>query len=558
MLLLVLAVAWRWWPLLHGHWRGDDAAILLHAVQARDMTAFWRPEVWQVLSTGNLTPWVTLSFQLDLALGGPVPAVFYGHQLVAAAALAVAGHGLARHWLPPAWAAGAVLLFLAGAPAATVIEDLMTRHYLEGLLLTLLALLAWLAALRQPASARWGWLGALAYAAACTAKEIYVPLPVLLLAWPGAGPLARRVRLLLPYAGVLALYGAWRLWMLGATVGGYSASGALLSAAGFGAYAAALARFPGFLFGAAAVPVAGVLAAAAALAWRRLAGPRLAFAGLLAALLLAPLFPLALSPGLNGPDRYLLGVWAGAVAGMVALLRAAALAARPAEQALAAASGAAGAAAAGQWRWPPLVAALALACGIVAARWHDARLEGPRRAVHAEFEAFSRFVLVHGAEVAYRPTEVLLRNFWSIDCLCQLKAREGGSCPVPLLLGWAVPAAPQRLFDYDPARRMLVENSAALPQALREATALDPQRPLTVDLTLRDGWAAWQLGPETRGRYFIVSPVLGRFELPPQGQLRTPHTGTAFTIVYESPEGWATASAPLHIRRGERVRWQRP
>ncbi len=121
-LALPLLVLFCWPGITGGFWRADDPALVLHALQSPGLAAFTDPADWQRLSPSNLTPWVTLSFKLDLALAGPSPRAFYVHQLLSTALVAVAAYALARRALPPAWALLVVLLGLAGAPTAAVTE----------------------------------------------------------------------------------------------------------------------------------------------------------------------------------------------------------------------------------------------------------------------------------------------------------------------------------------------------------------------------------------------------------------------------------------------------
>src|SRR6185369_15458276 len=104
-----------------------------------------------------------------------------------------------------------------------------------------------------------------AYALAASAKEIYVPLVVLLLVVP-QGSWRTRLLLVVPFAAVALGYVFWRGWMLGGLLGGYAQGETLLSARMLGAAADTLGRFPEFLLGAPGRPVFGLLAGLAALA----------------------------------------------------------------------------------------------------------------------------------------------------------------------------------------------------------------------------------------------------------------------------------------------------
>ncbi|MAE94437.1 MAG: hypothetical protein CL910_07240 [Deltaproteobacteria bacterium] len=204
-------------------WTWDDTVILRHAWTYAPWQYFLVPESWQVLSGASLTPWVSLSFDLDLALLGLHPRGFYVHQLLALWLTASASHLLLRLYVRPSAALFGSLLFLLSAPAVAMSHQLMTRHYLEGLLFAVLALCAWVAAMRAEERRRRGWLLAaslLAYSLAVTAKEVFVPLPFILPFLPEAD-LKRRLRSLLPYLLPVGLYCVWRFFMLAALVGGF-------------------------------------------------------------------------------------------------------------------------------------------------------------------------------------------------------------------------------------------------------------------------------------------------------------------------------------------------
>jgi hypothetical protein len=541
-LALLLLVIGCWHGITAAFWRADDPALVLHALQSPGLAAFTDPADWQRLSPSNLTPWVTLSFKLDLALAGPDPAAFYLHQLLSAVLVALAAYALARRVLPAAWALLLVVLGLAGAPTAAVTELLMTRHYLEGLLFALLSLLAFLQA--RGGSAGWAWAGAAAYALAASAKEVYVPLVLVLACLPEArlaggqaqGP--ARWRLLLPYVLVALGYVVWRRLMLGDAVGGYGAGESLLSARSAGAMAHAVARFPADLFGRAwpAVMVLALLASPLALwgRWRWLA-----FAAVAGAAVLLPLWPLAAAPGLNGPDRYLYLLWWTLAAGLVALLRGASS------------------------RLPMAVRqrdALGLGLGallVLAAALQSAQAAGPRRELMRAFDAVGRFMVATDARSAFVAPDVVLATHWYVTALCEIRQRSGADCPQALIPGWALDDRVQRLAVYDPATGAMADASDRIAKERRRAAAIDQTRPLSITLALDGRFARWQLGPYRDGQYFLVSPVLGRYPMPPQGVLRTTLREVPLQVQFDAREGWRTASPVLVARAGQPLAWSR-
>ena len=547
---LLLLVAWRWHGITASFWRADDPALLLHALQSPGLAAFVDPADWRRLSPNNLTPWGTLSFKLDLALAGLRPAAFYLHQLLSAGLVALAAYALGRQALPPAWALAVVVLGLAGAPTDAVTTLLMTRHYVEGLLFALLSLLAFLRARaedRRAARAGWACAGAAFYALACSAKEVYVPLVLVLACLPAARPSpaaarpathATRFLLLLPWVLVALGYVAWRRAMLGDAVGGYGGAQPLLSFGSAAAMAQAVARFPAVLFGPAWGAVLLVALPAAVLALRGRPA-RLAFVALAAACVLLPLWPLVNGPGFHGPDRYLYLLWWAAAAGLVGALRGAAL-----RLPLAPA-----------WRE---AAGLGLAGLLVlAAALQSVAAARPREQAMRAFDAVGRFIVARDARDAFVAPDAVLASYWYVTSLCEIRRNAGAGCPQALIPGWPLDERVQRLSVYDPAAGAMADASARLADERRRAEAIDRTRPLSVALSIDGGVARWQFGPHRDGQYFVVSPALGRYPLPPQGELRTAQGEMPFQVQFDAREGWRTASPVLVVRPGQPVAWSR-
>jgi hypothetical protein len=188
-------------PITQAWWLADDPAILRHIIE------------YPLAENSNLTPLLPLSLGLDYAIFGLEPRGFYAHQLISLCGLAVVGYAVLTRYLAPCSAAAAMTILLTSLPAATLAQHLMTRHYIEGLVLALLASLLYLVALSRNAP----WIsvpGAVLYALAAAAKEIYVPLVLLL---PFLAPEQRwrtRLRYLAPFAAIAGAYSGWRLYML--------------------------------------------------------------------------------------------------------------------------------------------------------------------------------------------------------------------------------------------------------------------------------------------------------------------------------------------------------
>lgn len=201
-------------------WCCDDTQILKHATNFTPLQYFAVPGAWQALNNASLTPWLSFVYDIDLALFGYEPLGFYAHNLLTIMGCAWLIYLLVRHWVSPSWGLVAAFLFLVGVPSTVAAQQLMTRHYVEGLFFYLLAL--WLF-LRAFSSHRllFGLLAGAAFAVAASAKEVYLPLGFLVLILP-VGSWRQRLLAALPIWGAMLLYVPWRWYMLGDAVGGYT------------------------------------------------------------------------------------------------------------------------------------------------------------------------------------------------------------------------------------------------------------------------------------------------------------------------------------------------
>ena len=211
-----------------GWWLSDDPQVLLHAMTETPATVLFSPPAWRYLSTSSFTPLVTISFDLDLALAGLSPRFFYLHQIGAIALAAVLLFFLLkdRERTLAAWTGAAI--FIASPATVLAARGLMVRHYVEGLVFALIALLLWRAVHRAEDVRFRGLLSSLAavaYLLAMLAKEFYAPLPLIMIWQARAAGASWRMLMthLLPSAFSAALYIVWRTWMLGSG-GGYGES----------------------------------------------------------------------------------------------------------------------------------------------------------------------------------------------------------------------------------------------------------------------------------------------------------------------------------------------
>ncbi|MBC52389.1 MAG: hypothetical protein CMQ34_00985 [Gammaproteobacteria bacterium] len=537
------------------NWRWDDTQILLHSHQYSFWQDFLRPEVWQQFSPANLTPWLIFSFEVDMILFGLTPAAFYVHQLLAIAAAALMLYLCLGLWCRPMFAAAGAVLFVVGLPTMLVAEQLMTRHYIEGLVFALIAVYAFVWYLRTGKL----WLCLLAllmYALAVTAKEIYVPLPALLLLLPDAD-WRRRIIASLPFFAVTLIYALWRGYMLGSFSGGYVDSSEYLSPAFMGDVIASFVTFPALLTGAlwpVFVVLVGGLWLAYGVAQRRVPWRAL----LIAALVLLPLVPLVRSPGIVLADRYLLLPWvllsfslvwcADRVAASLdwQRLNAATLGLKPWH----------GKTALGMSPWLvlPLIAVVTLS--------HAVPVRQTVATVGTEFDVQADFIWGNEDTRAFVPSGNVLPAYWFVMGLSNLKQRiSGQGSPLPVVDDvYLAEQDVDLLYTYDAGCQCMRDISGDIPARLAAyRQRLRPDAELSLSYDYQQGYFSWQFGPWQEGSYHVVSDTLGVLPLPPAGQLRVTLADNApFYLRYTSPEGWVTYSQLNHVvHNGVAVEWSR-
>lgn len=544
--LLVLAILLNVGVLSAG-WRWDDPSILLHAHQFSIVQDMLDPAVWQQFSPANLTPLLILSLEIDLILAGLSPWFFYLHQLILLAAAAFLLFVLLRLWCETRFAIAGAVLFLCGLPVMTVAEQLMTRHYAEGLVLALISIYGVVRYLRTGSVLVWV-LAILSYALAVTAKEVYVPLPALLLCLPESS-LRKRLLASAPFFAVLAIYALWRSWMLPSVTGGYVDSASYFSVAFVQHVMATYLSFPRLLSGSAwPLFVALYLGLLCFYLWQKRAvviktGRAIAavwplFSVLVAVLVLAPLAPLVQSPGIVQADRYLFALWAALSFSM------AFFAGRFADRI------------SSSWSLP------ALGVLVVLSLLHALPGRQAMAAVGRAFDVQGEFIWQQDDAVAYQPSAEVLPVLWFVSGLADLKSGiSNGTSPVVVVDDiYLAQAQGKPLFAYDPQCQCMRDQSIDAGLRLQQwAATLRPQAPLSVRFEYQQRTVNWQFGPYTDGSYQLVSDLIGVIPAPAQGQMRALLAEDAgFYVRYQSPEGWQSYSDEFRINHdGPVINWVR-
>lgn len=516
-------------------WQIDDPQILKHAIDHGPWDYFFDPPSWRELSTAHLTPWVTLSLDLDLVLFGMDPRPLYLHQLASVTAAALATLLLLRLWVGPGMATLAVAVFLLGAPLGVAGFQLMTRHYLEGLTLGALAILCYVIAVR---TGRWRWalLGALAYLLACTAKELFPPLIGILPFLP-EGDWRQRLRFAGPYLGVAGIYVIWRIAMLGMPVGGYGGTTpeALPALARLG-----LTRAGEILLGQGGLGLAAALSLLASVIWILAQAPRRAPLAL--AIVGVALFPVVfVAQGLDA--RHLLGVW---WALCVALALGLAAAAR-------------------QRRGGGWLALLLIALPLAAIIPTGYKAAQTTVALARTYAAYGQLWLATNREtvILVKPPLADMGHYFS--GLTDVTERLSGPRSFPIRAVDEIDLVDvdlgrQAVWTLNPECICMHDISAQIPDLLAAWETRLAEQPLRVEVGYHEGLARWRFGPYQAGTYYLIDARdIGRIQLPVSGELRTAPRRLSFYIRYDAPEGWITYSPRLFISMSseEDVTWSR-
>ncbi|HVT43869.1 MAG TPA: hypothetical protein VMT00_05715 [Thermoanaerobaculia bacterium] len=530
-------------PALGGWWLTDDPQVLVHAIRHSPREILFDPEAYRYLSSSSFTPLVTLSFDLDHAIAGVRPWFFYLHQVIVALVAAVLLFRLLVRWLTPRLAMLTAIAFIASPMTTFAVRSLMLRHYVEGLVLALAALLVWGKGERSARSAPWDITAAGLYLVAMLAKEFYAPLPLLMIAFAltSGQNLVRTARRLLFPAAAAIVYLLWRWWMLGSG-GGYG--GDWPEAGSLAHLASRVGR---------AVIGAGVDPDATALATRL---------GLLAALVAAAATAILL---LRAFARTALHAFGFAVPSVVFLILPLLFLTEDFDR-----------------RYAFVASALLVtSAGLAASVWPAGHLRELLLALvamalaaggiieHAAFRIRTLQMVAEGQYVWRKhdsaPVLLAWSPGWYLEGLAELRSRDAGT-EAPRFLLSTVPLALREI----PSRAVWTSNpkSAAvtpLPEDLvasiqEESRRFEPDAPLAFRFRRRRNDLSWEVAPAGDRFTFLTYPRYDDFPLPGSGWRRLPRPDgpQRFRVRRDSLDGRWTISPPLELPSdGEELRWER-
>jgi hypothetical protein len=422
----------------------------------------------------------------------------------------------------------------------------MVRHYIEAALLATLAIGAWAAALRQAPGAKvWPFslLSAALYFAACMAKEIAVPLALLIPLLPASRgrpiDLVERVRLAIPHAVALVLYLGIRVAVLGPPLGGY---GFVVTPSGLPGLAAELpgkiaAEIVGRQFSVVGVIFAAALAAGVLSLLLPPGRRAAALTGLALLLALLPVLPVST---LMEP-RYAMPAWIVVAVAFAAGCRRLAASEHPARRQAA-------------------IALAVVAC--VSGLWLN-RQDWSRRFARVErMSDENRFYLeMKDGDVLRQPLTLaasLKELAWMKETV--YRRPSGGRWFQDDLYLCLHPGPLGRVWGWDSGFRGVVDLTARIP-ALRakHCSSIRNGAPLNAAFHFSPRGLFWELGPYRQGTYrFVLEDGVEVFEMPWKAGFALAAARLQLRVRYQSPDGWVTYSPELRLGRGSRFRWSRP
>ena len=507
---------------LSGYWRYDDSAILKHAIQYSPWQYFAVPEILNRLEMFNMNPLLTATYDVDFQLGGLNPRFFYTHHLMALWLASMATAMLLRQWTEPVWAWLGGALFLLGSPLAVIAQQLMCRHYIEGLWFVSLTIFFYRQAISRNRLG-YSFLSALSYFFAVSAKEIYVPV-VFLLPLIAEGDYKRQVRGFWPLLLVALLYVPWRYYMLGSFLGGMGLP------VDYGKALTLPYSMWEYLFGPFRLPAVCVFTFLLIRGLgRKLWNPVLAVFGIIA--LFAPLVPIASL--VSDVDRFYVGIWWAVC--LVIMIGLAEFSRHS--------------------RTTFRVALVLFAVFSTGAFIKNRQTQQRWSSVHREFDVQGRFLWSIDPQNVVILSSSVARNYWYVEDLFWLKKYVSKTALPPQICidEIEIESALQTkkpIWQYRSGEGLMKRSEEEAQLKISEWKKRLTPRPLSIFLRYdpRLRLMEWQAGPYEQGRYLFLTSTGGLWELPRSGRLHSSSLNDFdLYLRYDSPEGWVTYSDKLRF-----------
>lgn len=301
ILLLMLMAAWNAGMRVAPGWTADDGAHLRFSALYPVMRYLGDAELLRAASGANLTPLLNVFYSANLGLFGMDPAPWRMMVALLSALVAGAFYLASRQTMRPSLALAMTWVWIWGVPFFYVAATFMTAHYLLGMGAALLSLWTYTRWMRGGAAA-WLLAATACYALAIFAKEVYAPLPALLLL---QAPWRKTLRGMLPLALVAGIYLACRHVVLGTVVGGYR-HGDYLAGVGGVELLQRVLHLPVIMLGGSVPALLTGLVCLLLFGWLGKPVRHLTLAAVALGVVLLPLLPLVAAADLVEPDRYFL------------------------------------------------------------------------------------------------------------------------------------------------------------------------------------------------------------------------------------------------------------
>lgn len=537
---LVAAVFLLYAKNLSGYWRADDPQILLQALKYSWWEYFFIPGVWQTLSLANLTPWVTFSFDLDLHLFDIKPFGFYLHHLVSVGAVAVATFFLLSLRVEKHWAYLGALLFLVGAPVETVTHNLMTRHYIEGLLFSILSVYCFV---RYKTDQRYRFIvGSLIfYTLAISAKEIYVPLAVLLIFVQRRQifyQFKKTLPLTLPFLAIALIYIFWRHYMLNSMLGVYGENSDFFSALYWSKIFISFAKIPALLLGEKWLLGSAIYLVPLFFCLKNTPCKVAVNAFVFLLLVLIPLVPLADLSALQAPNRFLFLFWYSICCSFSVFSQ------KTNNSKL----------------WFFLGLSWVLLAYFAYDHSRNVRKDLDQKSLESDVQL--RFFWDNNDEIYFVPTDILKSSMWTLTGLAEIKIiyDSKGTSPKVIVNDMFLPHQKADVFAYSSTTQSMIDISSEIAERRNISEEKNKENvPLYFTIKNNNGLIEWQFGPYTEGIYEIFSESGGSFNMSATGVWKTGvQNAISFYLQYNSLDGWITRSPLITLPAdGTSIRWSR-